>query len=464
MGRRWPLRWTTLIFLHTLARAIVSLLPGDQKDIFEERRGLSASRWAVSCTEPINASDVYSSFVTSNCPTRTQVDAWLELSGGTKKGYFEQFRRATPLLALGGAHSGSQLQLNASAHVCFFGDSIGRELFDTWARIAPMAPFTGFQKGYKKSFRTAACSPLHYWDKHSEKAAQGDIEWFLTSKCDTYFVTGLGPHCIRRPLDNKIQLHGPPKAYQLKEHRQFAESFFKALSHIAVTLDVPVVFMSSPVIEGDILNLMPAKGDSLEFRDLSLSGLFAMGEAESFNRVYGSNGEKFAAEFENSLAYREEHAWPPLKKQTPPSIGERKLILLINTTVKPQRKPFLRFYDLASFHRACPGHRCDGMHSSMTISKLGTQLCASQAGFSDYPFLAFLQESGLLQEWQTRGFLHSAADQQGSAVQPILQGSADHPIFNAKLSCRGPLTTTVQNAAPTKTSKQWLDSARGDKW
>ena len=387
-----------------------------------------SAAWKATCTAPINASSTYESFVKSNCPTREQVDMWLENAGGTKEGYFKQFEKAIPLSY--GGHLSSQLKINSSAHVCFFGDSMGRELFDTWGRVAPDAPLSGFTN-WKASYHTAACSPLHSWDHNSEKILAGAIEWFLTTKCDTYFVTGLGPHCIRRPHDPKWHSLAPPKVYHLQQHKQLAEIFFQNLTQIAVTLDVPVVFVSSPIIEADILNLAPAKGDAMEFHDMSLPALFAMGEAESFNRIYGARGEKAAAAFEDSPAYRDAHAWPQKKLKPPASVVVPDIQPKV-TAKPPLRKPFLRFYDLARFHRDCPGFRCDGMHVSLSIinktAKDRRILCRQQDGYADYPFLAFLQESGLFREWQQRGLVHpmvGGAESQGTVEQPIVNQHRD---------------------------------------
>jgi hypothetical protein len=57
----------------------------------------------------------------------------------------------------------------------------------------------------------------------------------------------------------------------LGEHKAHAEETFRVLSEIACTTSVPVVFVGSPIVEGEVLLLDPPKGDWAYFHDFALT-------------------------------------------------------------------------------------------------------------------------------------------------------------------------------------------------
>ena len=84
----------------------------------------------------------------------------------------------------------------------------------------------------------------------------------------------------------------------------------------------------------------------------------------------------------------------------------------------------------------------DGMHVSLTVK----MSCNPRPSYLDFPFLAFLEESGLLGEWRARGLLRVSTRANKAAVtyqnrtttEPSelqQQGSLEHPIVNEDRNC-----------------------------
>ena len=190
----------------------------------------------------------------AHCPTRESVDLALEHANGTKDLLFKELNEVFPLIH-GLRDTG--LRLHTRAKACFLGDSIVRELAATWQRLAPNATM---------EHMFTACNYLvtdgneAAFTKPQRAVGRGRVKWLEESGCGVIFVGGLGPHCLRRLPPSAI---GPtslnPLPSSVEAHRQHAAGFLEALRGIALRTAVPVVFVGSPVIEGDVMILEPPK-------------------------------------------------------------------------------------------------------------------------------------------------------------------------------------------------------------
>ena len=303
----------------------------------------------------------------STCPSQSAVDKVLSRSNGTKHQFFQGMRAMFPLF-LGSSDSGlddSRVRINTTANVCFFGDSISRELSESWRRIAPQSA-TVLKTEPRQ---TRSCIHLNTRDsaygKTYAKVAKNRLGWMKNSNCDAIFVGGFGPHCLLRipHAEKPGQNASLPLPGTLQAHRSQVIEALRALADHSRAEGAPVIFVGSPVVEAEIMMLPPAKRDSLNFRDFSLEKLWAMGEKEAF---------------------QEESTWKEPKDEGSPRSAA----------------PFLRLLYLARFHLACPGWRCDGMHANKPSLEFS---CAGQPGFLDLLLAAFVETSGLLSRWYSRG-------------------------------------------------------------
>jgi len=282
-----------------------------------------------------------------NCPTREVVDEMLAMSGGTKDAFFHRLNTAFP--ALHGLRD-TGLRLKTTAKACFIGDSIVRELAAVWERLAPNASFVHQQTTCSYLMTEASAGRL---SKVQRQVAGGRMAWLKESNCDVILAGGLGPHCLRRLVEAAPATELSELPVSLEQHRQHVAGYLEALHEVAASTHVPVIFIGSPVIEGDILILDPPKGDWDDFHDFSLSKLWAFDEKAVFDETYGDDAPAAAA------------------------------------TAGPA--PMLRMLYLARFHLDCPGYRCDGMHNDNAILS-----CRGNPGFVDFLLADMLESSGVL--------------------------------------------------------------------
>lgn len=292
-------------------------------------------------------------FVAKSCPTRAEVDSFLEKSLGSKDGYFKQLLRDFPATR---GLTDSGIRVRTTSKLCFLGDSLVREIFLAWSRIAPWS---------KSEYRSTSCLFLNpansNYNRLSVKIAQERLQFLESSNCNTIIVGGLGPHCMRRqegiPPEKAAVLPAVPLPVSLTDHKILTEEVITALVKVSETTKIPVILVGSPIVESDVMLLDPPKPDWDGFRDFAMSKLRAFGEKEAFDRLVGA------------------------KEGTGP-LGAGSSI---------------RFYYHSQFHLRCPGFRCDGMHAENSVK--GASACHPNPGFSDYPFLAFLDREGFLDFW-----------------------------------------------------------------
>jgi hypothetical protein len=188
---------------------------------------------------------------------------------------------------------------------------------------------------------------------------------------------------------------------------------------------VPVVFVGSPVVEAEVLNLYPplTRDYSDEFHDFALSKLWAFGETESFSRLYGT-----AAARRRRLTRLEEEEEE--EEEEGEKISDEQLARVrslsphldgIHHYTKPGSRPTtskanFHMFDLSKVHLSCPGVRCDGIHINKPNSDTH---CPGTPGLLDRPLISFLEQTGILDQWTDMGLFAAGGTQQHCLVTKV---------------------------------------------
>jgi len=367
------------------------------------------------------------------CPSHATVDRILEEAHGTKAGYFSGLHRAFPLVG-GTGFRDSGVRINTTAKVCFFGDSVTRELAEAWKRIAP-GSVVALKTDPHAAFSCRLLSEEPPGSPARAKLEAARRQWLMDARCDAIFFGGLGPHCLLRflptptPSGKKAKLAAAAKTRAaeggggcsgssevedgngggggggggnggdrskeaaalalpktLAGHAALVAETFQALAEVAAAGNkaastgtsaeggggglggVTAVLVGSPVVEGEVLNLPPTKGDAARFQDFALLKLWALGERAAATENHGPPPvtATTAATAPSTAATATTRAGAATSAGGPS--GAVPTAAAARGTSAARGASNVLFLDVASLGLRCPGWRCDGMHADKPMT------------------------------------------------------------------------------------------------
>lgn len=190
----------------------------------------------------------------------------LSKSNGEKRSYFQLYRKLAdtnltshPLNDLGYRVSSS---LNdGGKSVLFVGDSIVREISETFKIVAPDVTVK------------LICSMLGYSRLNGLSNAQQDQEYLATlvleetkkSPVGLIFVGGLANHHVRQDLKH-FDMQGKDAT---ANHKNLIETYLSLMMRLSQFLHVPIVFVGATPIDGWTFLMSPPKNDFRNFHETS---------------------------------------------------------------------------------------------------------------------------------------------------------------------------------------------------
>jgi len=257
--------------------------------------------------------------------TPNVIEAAIASSNGSKANYFRYLQKFTPLSRGGSTLSMNKMRSNYARHIhsmrgynsgiLFIGDSIVREISESFARISPGSPYRYEEVNKWKwapGFNIQAGLEAHIRDtRHG-----GPFK--------TVFVGGLGLHFLYR---NGNELIVDPKSSPVELHRFLVRTYLAAWAELSSKLSTQLIFVGTIPLEDALLHLHPPKGDWAAFYHFSLAKIWAGIDGVEYLRLVDS--------------------WSSDMKLNPP----------------------LHFFDPARLAQRCGAIRCDGMHFSSHFPK-----------------------------------------------------------------------------------------------
>ena len=254
------------------------------------------------------------------------VEAAIASSNGSKANYFRYLQKFTPL-----SRGGSTLSMSMNARkrnaprihsmrghnsgVLFIGDSIVREISESFARISPGT--------------TYRYDEVKKWNWAPDYNIQAGLEAYIRDTrhggpFETVFVGGLGLHFLYR---NGNKLIVDPKGSPVELHRSLIRTYLDAWAELSLKLGIRLIFVGTIPLEDALMHLHPPKGDWAAFYDFSLAKIWAGIDGVEYQRLVDS--------------------WSSSMKLNPP----------------------IHYFDPAHLARKCGAIRCDGMHFTSHFPK-----------------------------------------------------------------------------------------------